>query len=312
MRPTPIEALCELQGNQLWVKRDDLLPFCFGGNKYRKALRFFEQIDALGCDAVVTYGTRHSNHCRIVANMAAARGLKCVIVSAMEAKDDTYNSMMMRLFGAEFRTVPVQKVHQTLEDTVEELRQAGRKPYLIEGGGHGDLGTAAYVDCFQEISDWCGEQRCSFDYIFHASGTGTTQAGLICGKLLRGDPTEIIGISIARKNPRGREVVLNSVRSYLRSVGASVSEVEIQAATVFPDEYTGAGYSASSPEILETVRRMLVRYGLPLDTTYTGKAFYGMERWLKAHRISGKQILFLHTGGTPLFFDDLNRMEQIL
>lgn len=307
MTPTPLCRLCELQGNQLYVKRDDLLPFCFGGNKYRKALRFFREIEDQHCDAVVTYGTRHSNHCRVVANMAAARGLECVIVSPAGAESETYNSRMMRLFGASFRTVPVEAVHDTMEKTMEALRRAGKKPYLIEGGGHGNLGTAAYVDCFREIAEWSVEHGTPFDLIFHASGTGTTQAGLICGKLLRQDPTEIIGISIARRNPRGRDVVLDSVRSYLRAAAVSIPEETIQNATVFLDDYTGEGYSAASPEIGETIHRMMTEHGLPLDTTYTGKAFHGMERCLKEQGITGKTVLFLHTGGTPLFFDDLNR-----
>lgn len=49
---------------------------------------------------------------------------------------------------------------------------------------------------------------------FSASGTGTTQAGLIIGKLIYNNPTRIIGISIARKNPKGRNVVLDSIISY--------------------------------------------------------------------------------------------------
>lgn len=44
---------------------------------------------------------------------------------------------------------------------------------------------------------------------------------------------------------------------------------------------------------------------VPLDMTYTGKAFYGMMEYLKKQEITGKKILFLHTGGLPLFFDFL-------
>ena len=43
--------------------------------------------------------------------------------------------------------------------------------------------------------------------------------------------------------------------------------------------------------------------------TYTGKAFYGMVRYLEEHQIHNKNILFLHTGGTPLFFDFLEEND---
>ena len=50
---------------------------------------------------------------------------------------------------------------------------------------------------------------------------------------------------------------------------------------------------------------MLNLYGIPLDETYTGKAFMGMSEYI--YEISDKNILFIHTGGTPLFFDALGR-----
>lgn len=43
--------------------------------------------------------------------------------------------------------------------------------------------------------------------------------------------------------------------------------------------------------------------GIPLDPTDTSKAFWGMKEYLKNQTITGKNILFVHTGGVPLFFD---------
>jgi D-cysteine desulfhydrase len=45
--------------------------------------------------------------------------------------------------------------------------------------------------------------------------------------------------------------------------------------------------------------------GIPLDPIYTGKAFWGMKEYIKDMQMAGKNILFIHTGGTPLFFDFL-------
>lgn len=44
-----------------------------------------------------------------------------------------------------------------------------------------------------------------------------------------------------------------------------------------------------------------------MDTTYTGKAYWGMKEHIKKYQITEKNILFIHTGGTPLFFDDLGK-----
>ena len=166
---TPIQDLGEFQGNHLYIKREDLIPYSFGGNKARKAILFFREIDEGNYDTVVTYGSSHSNHCRVVANMAAGRDMRCVIIGPDEVSDTTFNSQMMKLFGAEIITVPIDEVHDTIEAKLNELREAGKSVYFIPGGGHGNIGTEAYVQCYGEII-----QQGSFDYIFFASGTGTT------------------------------------------------------------------------------------------------------------------------------------------
>ena len=291
--------------NKIYIKRDDLIPVSFGGNKARKAEYFFREIDNGGYDSVVTYGSSSSNHCRIVANMAAARGLPCYIISPEEASQPTYNSYMVELFGAERTIVPVSQVHDTIENKLEALRTAGMKPYFIPGGGHGNLGTQAYVDCYEEIREYEAQNNIHFDYIFHASGTGTTQAGLVCGQLIHGDERKIVGISIARKNPRGRDVVLDSVRDYFNEKKILVDEKSVQEATIFEDAYTGDGYGKENAEINQTIRDVLIQHGIPLDATYTGKAFCGLKRYLNENGIAGKNILFIHTGGTPLFFNHL-------
>ena len=126
------------------------------------------------------------------------------------------------------------------------------------------------------------------------------------GQLLRGDARTIVGVSIARKNPRGRNVVLDSVRSYL---GNRATEAQIQAATVFVDDYT-SGYGRDDRRVTDTIEYVLRQYGVPLDATYTGKAFMGMQEYIKKEQIEGKNILFIHTGGTPLFFDTLKKMSE--
>lgn len=304
MYPTIIYFLTEEQGNRLYIKRDDLIPYSFGGNKARKGLLFFEEIDKGGYDCVVTYGSSHSNHCRIISNMAAARNMPCYLIEPEEVSDSTFNSKFMEVFGAETITVPVDKVHDTIEEKLEFLKIEGRKPFFIPGGGHGNIGTEAYVQCYDEIKAYEAEQKIYFDYIFFASGTGTTHAGLVCGQIKHKDNRKIVGISIARKNPRGRNVVIESIKEYMPETENS----EIQEKTIFIDEYIGDGYGKESTKIEDTIKSTMIKYGLPMDSTYTGKAFLGMQKYIESQEIKGKNILFIHTGGTPLFFDDLGRM----
>lgn len=294
--------------NNLYIKREDLLPVSFGGNKARKAIKFFEEIDAGDYDSVVTYGSSSSNHCRVVANMAAMRRIECHIIGPEESSEETFNSKLMNLFGAEMVIVPTIEVHDTIEAKLKELRMQGKKPYFIPGGGHGNIGTQAFVECYEEIREYEQENDIKFDYIFFASGTGTTHAGLVCGQLIHKDERKIVGISIARKNPRGRDVVLDSVRDYLNTYSIEVDEEELDVTTVFCDSYIGNGYGAINKEITETIENVMKYYGIPLDGTYTGKAFWGMQEYIKEEQVKNKNILFIHTGGTPLFFDVLKQL----
>ena len=303
---TTVQDVGAYRGNHLFIKREDMIPFSFGGNKARKARLFFKEIDDGGYDCVVTYGSSSSNHCRIVANECCRRKIPCYIISPEEASEPTFNRQMMELFDAEIATVHVSAVKDTIKAIISKLKSDGKNPYFIEGGGHGNIGTKAYVQCYEEIKEYEKTEGIHFDYLFFASGTGTTHAGLVCGQILSDDDRKIIGISIARKNPRGRDVVIGSVRSYL---GDRVAEGLIQEKTIFIDDYT-SGYGKDDRRVIDTIETVLRNYGIPLDATYTGKAFMGMNEYIKAEQIIDKNILFIHTGGTPLFFDALRKQSE--
>lgn len=318
---TPVAPLSGDYGpNRYFIKRDDMLPFSFGGNKARKAAEFYKEIKDSPTDVVMTYGSNGSNHCRIVANMAAAMGLSCHIISPEETYPQEnfpqknreekvlYNTRLVSSFGAVIETCPVSAVAQTIENRKKAYVQEGKVPYFITGGGHGNPGTEGYVKAYQEILEFEKENSIYFDYIFHASGTGTTQAGLVCGKLLSGDKKRrIVGISIAREQARGRQVVKDSIREYL---GPAFETLYREEDLVFTDAYRLGGYGQYNEGVKEMIGSVMRQEGIPMDSTYVGKAFWGMCQYVKENRIEDRNILFIHTGGTPLFFDSISRFAE--
>lgn len=75
------------------------------------------------------------------------------------------------------------------------------------------------------------------------------------------------------------------------------------------DEYRLGGYGLYDERVKECIKRQYRMNGIPFDPIYTGKAFWGMEEYIKEKHIKNSRILFLHTGGTPLFYDFLEKEE---
>jgi 1-aminocyclopropane-1-carboxylate deaminase/D-cysteine desulfhydrase-like pyridoxal-dependent ACC family enzyme len=84
---TPIQ---EIKGNKnrIFIKRDDLLPFNFGGNKTRIAEEFLDNMLHRNCSCMVGYGNARSNLSRALAGICFSRGIKCYIISP-----DEYNTL---------------------------------------------------------------------------------------------------------------------------------------------------------------------------------------------------------------------------
>lgn len=308
MQATPIYALNHAYTkNCMFIKRDDFIPFSFGGNKARKARFFYRDIIEKQPDILVTYGSSSSNHCRIVANMAAALGVECHIISPDEHYTETTNSRLIASFGATIETCPVDHVSETIDESLRKLEQEGKQSYFIMGGGHGNFGTAAYVEAYNEILQYEKETEIHFDYIFHASGTGTTQAGLVCGQILSDViDQKIVGISIARNAERGSQVIEESIRQYLKEC-KGIEYAGRSNHLTFEDAYRKGGYGEYDQQVLNTIDTVMKYEGIPMDTTYVGKAFCGMNAYLTDRNITDKNVLFIHTGGTPLFFEDQKR-----
>src|SRR5687768_8682040 len=107
LEPTPIQTLSRLRdalggGPTLLVKRDDALPFAMGGNKVRKMRLLVRRAIQQGADTLITIGGVQSNHARVTAAMAAATGMRAVLVlnGAAQAVPNG-NARLQKLFGAE-------------------------------------------------------------------------------------------------------------------------------------------------------------------------------------------------------------------
>ncbi|HIV34198.1 MAG TPA: pyridoxal-phosphate dependent enzyme [Candidatus Blautia intestinigallinarum] len=314
MESSRIEPLryFDIGDNQVYMMREDLLPFSLGGNKVRIGWEFFCDMRRQEKNCMVVYGNSRSNLCRVLANLCYSRNIPCYMISSREEGEErreTNNSRLMRWFGAHVIPCEKSQIAQTVEETMEMLKGKGYRPYYIYGNKYGTgnegVPVQAYVNAYDEICSYEAQNGIHFDYIFFPSGTGATQSGLISGHLLKQDQRHIMGILISsRENERARQVIWQGIQDYFQRKGIPLregSEAEIHLLC----QYKAGGYGKYNSEIMQVIREEFCRNGIPLDPTYTGKAFWGMKEYLREKKITDSQILFIHTGGAPLFYDCL-------
>lgn len=300
---TPVIQIPD-EKNSIYIKRDDLFPFSFGGNKVRIALEFINDMKKQGKDCIVGYGNARSNLSRALANLCYQFKIPCHIISPADedgTRIDTYNSKMVLSCDAKFHYCRKTNVKETVESVLNDIRKEGLKPYYIYGDstGKGNEHTSmlAYAKLYEEIKG-------QYDYIFLATGTGMTQGGLLAGKAINNGTEKIIGISVARSAAQEIEVLRKSLECFSDRI-QKIENYEINV----EDAYLCDGYGTYNRQIEKTIHQQLTCNGMPLDPTYTGKAFWGMQDYLNRKCITGKKVLFIHTGGTPLFFDYMNGIQ---
>lgn len=325
LTPTPIQYLGRgPKGQKLYIKRDDLLGFSFGGNKCRIGAALLEDMEKKGADFLISYGSRKSNLNRVLAAMCKSRKIPCLVICSEEegaGKEDTFNAEIIRRMGIQSVPCGKTRVAETVERVLEQVRDNGFVPYYIYGNQYGKGNEAAvrqaYRRAYQEIAGWQEEQNIYFNQIFLASGTGMTQGGLLAGQReylerlgTAGRPVQkIIGISVARDEKTGKEAV--GRYAGLNAETGSGIETDSSAAAderiYFLDEYRCGGYGCYDSYIEDVIQNMMEEHGIPLDPTYTGKAYAGMLKLLESSGTDRDCVLFLHTGGLPLYFDYLRQ-----
>ncbi len=303
--PTPchrLNFLSDTYGCEIYCKRDDLTGFGLGGNKTRKLELLMQEAIEHNCDTLVASGGIQSNFCRVAAAAGAVAGMDVnLILGGKPPKKLSGNLILNNLVGANIRYVDTPDWNEwesVREDVARGLREKGRKVFNIPIGGSVPVGAVAYVSAFLEILEDENRIGTPFDQIVHASGSGGTQAGLVVGKEMTGWPGRVSGISVAM----GREDLAEKVYK-LALEAASLLGGRIERESVLVDDrFIGPGYAVRTPEAERAIEYFARHEGLFLDHVYTGKAASALLSQLERGRMSGKTVLFIHTGGQPELF----------
>ena len=312
--PTPIEKLDRLTGHlggkvEIYAKRDDCNSgLAMGGNKLRKLEYIVPDAIASNADTLVSIGGVQSNHTRMVAAVAAKLGMKCRLVqeSWVPHEDAVYdrvgNILLTRLMGADSRHVDEGfdiGIRQSWEDAMQDVRDAGGKPYGIPAGASvHKFGGLGYVSFAEEVRAQEAEMGIKFDYIVVCVVTGSTQAGMIVGFAADDRADRVIGIDASATPVQTREQVREIVdnTAELVELGRTVRDDEI----VILEDYAYPAYGVPSKETNEAIRFSAQTEAMITDPVYEGKSMQGMMDLVKkGYFPEGSKVLYAHLGGAP-------------
>ncbi|CAN5201958.1 D-cysteine desulfhydrase [soil metagenome] len=302
--PTPLQPaprLSEALGATVLVKRDDLSGVGVGGNKVRKLEYLVADALARGADTLVTGGGPQSNHAALTALAGARAGLSTHLVvhgDPVEGPPEG-NGVLTALAGADVtythdpdRT----SVDAGTERLAGQLREAGRRPYVIPRGGATPLGCVGYLAASLELVSQLEELGVSPTHLVLATGSCGTQAGLEVGARWLQATYRVVGVTVSRP----AEECVRRVRT-LGDACAELSGLDvgpIRDPEVL-DGYLGPGHGKPSPEGRAAAELAARTEGLVLDPVFTAKA---MAALVDLSRDATGPIVFWHTGGAPAAF----------
>ena len=215
--PTPLDHCPRLGealgGVDVWIKRDDLTGLAFGGNKTRQLEFLFADILAQGADTVVAGAYTQSNWCRQITGAAKKLGLEVALVLLHGEKGPALqgNLLLDVLMGADVTVVDLDSMERltpVLEAKADELRRAGRRPYVVRPFGLDKLvlGAVGYVNGALELDAQLEAAGVEPDFLY-LCGANMTPAGMALGLKALGRRTRLINVApIVWSEPRSVDI----------------------------------------------------------------------------------------------------------
>ncbi len=324
---TPIHKMKNISNDfncSIYIKRDDLTGYAFGGNKLRKLDYLIKDALKKGCDTLLTYGGIQTNHGRLTASVAARFGMKCIIImDGKRPENPSGNLVLDRMMNADLyflediniknKNNSIDKKVEIRNKVIESYEKKGHKIYEIPVGGSSELGILGYFDAVKEINSQIEDLKIKLDYIICGYGSAGTYGGLILGQKYFNKEYRIIGIAVSEK---GEEKILEDIK-YMNNaskkfeMGVSINRKD----SWIEKRFVGEGYNVPDNQTRKIIYYVAQNEAIFLDPCYTGKAFRGMLELIKEGKIKqNSNILFLHTGGTPGIYSNehLNEIKKDL
>tara|TARA_Y100000589_G_scaffold317049_1_gene342535 strand:- start:650 stop:1549 length:900 start_codon:yes stop_codon:yes gene_type:complete len=260
---------------ELFIQREDLIHTQVSGNKWRKLKYNIKEYYKEGCENIITFGGAFSNHIAATAAIGQLLNIPTFgIIRGEKIGNHTLdaaceNGMILHFVTRE----EYKKKHQS--EKVKNIINSIKKPFVIPEGGSNLFGLKGCEEILQS-SD--------FDIITCPCGTGSTLSGIISSLK---ENQHAIGFSVLK----GAGFLKNDIRKNLQLLNCKNRNWKLETNFHF------GGYAKYQSDLIQFIRQFWKLNSIKLDPIYTGKAMYGLYCLIESGQLTGKKILFVHTGG---------------
>jgi 1-aminocyclopropane-1-carboxylate deaminase len=300
--PSPLQKITHPIASQfdveLFIKRDDLIHPHISGNKWRKLKFNVEKFKQKKYDTILTFGGAYSNHIAATAasgkllnipTIGIIRGEELNVNSNKTLKDAHENGMKLVFVSRSKYSERYERIYH------EELRiEFGNTLIINEGGAnfHGVIGSGEVLS----------EIDFTPDYIYSASGTGTTVAGL----LLASNTTKVISVPVFKKGGFIKDEIENLLIQFQFSDEELAEKMNLLELNLTNDF---GGYGKHTSELIDFINDFHNITTIKLDQVYTAKMMFALLNDIKSGKFkAGSKIVALHTGG----LQGLSSIEPLL
>ncbi len=307
--PTPLEEVPKfarrLEGPRIFIKRDDCTGLLMGGNKTRHNEFLMAEALRQKADVLVWGAGVQSNNCRQTAAACNKLGIECHLYLTRVAHNDDIqgNLLLDHLMGAKVHIVDCAMgpdLDNLLLAKAEDMRKAGRKPFVWDRITGRPIAAVSYALCMAEILEPMRSLGVEPTAVY-VSAAGATGAGLVLGKSALGWKGAVRLIAPIRwpwDTAADMAEVVNQTANLLGLPHrATRDDIDVR------DDFIGTAYGTVTPGSREAMDLMARTEGILLDPVYTGKAMAGLIADVRTKRLGPKDVaVFIHTGGTPAVF----------
>ena len=313
--PSKVERLSELEkylnlnGGEIYIKRDDKIHKIYGGNKPRKYEFIFGEAIRKKKKGMITIGGIGTNHGTACAIITKELGLKCELFLSLQPLTwHVQRSLLLYdYFGANlhftrnFYLGVLKSLFFRLFHPKYYLMFIGGSPFLGIGTPLGSIGFInAMVELKKQMENGSLPEP---DYIFVAAGSSGTSAGLTAGCQLLGLKTKVYAVNVSEDiivNPKAIVSIAKKSIKYLNKRDSSVENVKItEDHFEVIGGYRGSEYGVKTIGGQNAVDLIYELEGkkrdFKLETTYTGKTIAAMLDFLGKEENKSKTVLFWNT-----------------